>query len=220
MKKTTTPFFFIVLLFFLVGSTSLVKSQNIVTNGDFESWTGGQPDGWTTIDPGITVTQETTIIHGGSSSASVDVTTATQGNTDFRQTVSVTGGISYDVSVWVYHTEGNMKARLYVAGYQGYSDNTITGAWQEMTYTYTYPADTNIEIGLRFYDQTGFDGNEIVYVDDYVISPASGGGNTQALYLEEFTSDLGTTTHYSVTGDNQVWEWANYGNPPGCSKMN
>ena len=220
MKKTTTPFFFIVLLFFLVGSTSLVKSQNIVTNGDFESWTGGQPDGWTTIDPGITVTQETTIIHGGSSSASVDVTTATQGNTDFRQTVSVTGGISYDVSVWVYHTEGNMKARLYVAGYQGYSDNTITGAWQEMTYTYTYPADTNIEIGLRFYDQTGFDGNEIVYVDDYVISPASGGGNTQALYLEAFTSDLGTTTHYSVTGDNQVWEWANYGNPPGCSKMN
>ena len=220
MKKSITPFFLIMLLFFLTGSTSLVKSQNIVTNGDFESWTGGQPDGWTTIDPGITVTQETTIIHGGSSSASVDVITGTQSNTDLRQTVSVTGGTTYDVSVWVYHTEGNMKARLYVDGYQGYSDNTITGSWQEITYTYTPAADADVEIGLRFYDQTGFDGDEIVYVDDYVIQPASGGGGTtQTLYLEEFASDLGATTQYSVTGDNQVWEWANYGNPPGCSKM-
>ncbi len=219
MKKTITPSFLIALLFFLLGSAAMLKSQNIVTNGDFESWTGGQPDGWTTIDPGITVTQETTIIHGGSSSASVDVTTGTQSNTDFRQTVSVTGGTTYDVSVWVYHTEGNIKARLYVDGYQGYSDNTITGAWQEITYTYTPAADADVEIGLRFYDQTGFDGSEIVYVDDYVIS-AQGGSTTQTLYFEEFTSDLGATTQYSVTGDNQVWEWANYGNPPGCSKMN
>ena len=221
MRKTFTPLFLIALSFLLLGSADFVKSQNIVVNGDFESWTGGQPDGWTTIDPGITVTEETTIIHGGSSSASVDVTTGTQSNTDFRQTVSVTGGTTYDVSVWVYHTEGNMKARLYVADYRGYSDNTITGSWQEMTYTYTPAADANIEVGLRFYDQAGFDGDEIVYVDDFVMTAQSGGGgNTQVLYFEEFTSDLGATTQYSVTGDGQVWEWANYGNPPGCSKMN
>lgn len=209
------------LLVFLlfVGFSTLSLSQNIVVNGDFESWTGGVPDGWTTIDAGITVTEETTIINGGGSSASVDVTTDAQADTDLRQTISVVGGTEYDVSVWVYHTEGNLKARLYIDGYLNYSDNTITGSWQEMTYSYTPSADGSIEVGLRFYDQTGFDGAEIVYVDDYVISEVTGGGTGQTIYLETFDSDLGATTQHTIVGDGQVWEWANFGNPAGCSKM-
>ena len=83
------------------------NAQNLVTNGDFESWTAGVPDGWTTIDPGIIVTEETTIIHGGSSSANIEVTTGSQSNTDFRQDISIVAGTDYNVSVWVYHTEGS-----------------------------------------------------------------------------------------------------------------
>jgi len=113
MRKLTRLSPLTVLLVLAVGLTS--NAQNIISNGDFESWSGGNPDGWTTIESGITVTEETTIIYEGSSSASIDVTTGTQGDTDFRQTVSVIGGTDYNVSVWVYHTEGNMKARLYVA---------------------------------------------------------------------------------------------------------
>ena len=218
MRKITLKNFLTALLIFTVGLTA--NAQNIISNGDFESWTGGNPDGWTTIDPGITVTEETTIIYEGSSSASIDVTTGDQGDTDIWQTVSVIGGTEYNVSVWVYHTEGNMKARLYVADYRNYSDNTITGSWQEVTYSYTPSVDSDIEVGLRFYDQTGFDGAEIVYVDDFLMEPSGGGGGTgQTIFLETFDANLGATTQHTVLGDGQVWEWANYGNPAGCSKM-
>ncbi len=196
------------------------NAQSIVVNGDFESWTAGVPDGWTTIDAGITVTEATSPIHGGSKSASVDVTTGTQANTDFRQSVNVVGGTDYDVSVWVYHTEGFVKARLYVDTYLNYSDNTITNAWQELTYTYSAASDGTVEIGLRFYDQSGFDGAEIVYVDDFTMTPVGGGGPTPSyIYFEPFESDLGQTTGYNSVGA-QVWEYASYGLPAGCSYMN
>ncbi|MBI9067297.1 MAG: lamin tail domain-containing protein [Salinivirgaceae bacterium] len=142
------------------------SSPELVLNGDFESWTAGVPDGWTTIESGTTITEETTEIHGGSSSASFEVTTGDQGSTDFRQTVTVENGKTYDFSVWVKHTEGFMKARLFVSDYEGYSDNSNTTTWQEVTHTYTATSDGDIEVGLRFYDQTGVDLPEIVYVDD------------------------------------------------------
>lgn len=43
-------------------------------------------------------------------------------------------------------------------------------------------------------------------------------GNVTVIQQEAFAMGLGHWTPYSVTGD-QVWEWADYGNPPGCAKM-
>ncbi len=160
------------LIFFLLVITS--SFAQVVSNGDFESWTGTTPDDWTTIDSGITTSQESAIIHSGSSSASIEVTTGTQANTDIRQSISLVNGDDYTVSVWVKHTEGQMKARLYVDGYRDYSDNGNLD-WQEITYSFT-ASSTSIEIGLRFYDQSGFDGSEIVYVDDFVITNTSVSG--------------------------------------------
>jgi PKD repeat protein len=194
--------------------------QSIVNNGDFESWTAGVPDGWTTIESGIVVTEATSPVYGGSKSASVDVITGTQGDTDFRQTVNVIGGTDYDVSVWVYHTEGFVKARLYVGTYLDYSDNTIVGSWQEITYTYSAASDGSVEIGLRFYDQSGFDGAEIVYVDDFTMTPTGGGGpTTDQIFFEPFDSDLGQTSGYNAVGA-QFWDFGNFGLPAGCSVMN
>jgi len=144
----------------------------ILSNGDMESWTNNTPDNWTTIDSGITTAQESTIIHGGTYSASIEVTTEAQANTDFMQSVTLISGHDYHVSVWIYHTEGNIKARLYVNGWRNYSNNSNTGLWQELTYNFT--ANSNgIDVGLRFYDQSSFDGSEIVYVDDFSITDQS-----------------------------------------------
>ena len=175
--------------FGLLFSFSLSWGQ-IVSNGNFETWTGNTPDDWTTIDSGITTSKELTDIHGGSASASIEVTTGTQSNTDIRQSISVVNGHEYNISVWVKHTEGYIKARLYIDGYQGYSDNTNTSTWQEITYTYTANS-SSIEIGLRFYDQSGFDGSEIVYVDDFVITDTS-------------TTPTITTSTSSLTGFNYI----------------
>jgi hypothetical protein len=39
------------------------------------------------------------------------------------------------------------------------------------------------------------------------------------IHQETFDSDLGTWSGYTVTGDDQVWEWADFGDPAGCAKM-
>ena len=136
-----------------------------MTNGDFEQWSSSSPTGWNTIDSGISVSQETSIVKSGSNAAKVTVNTGTQSNTDFQQSVSVVSGQTYNFSVSVYHTEGNVKARLYVDGYQNYSVPSQTGQWQDIAYSYTASSTKNINVGLRFYDESGFDGSEVVYID-------------------------------------------------------
>ncbi|UAA38450.1 endonuclease [Paraneptunicella aestuarii] len=148
-----------------------------VSNGDFENWSGSTPTGWTTIDSGISVAQSTTYSYTGSSSAKITVNTGTQASTDFRQTINVTSGQTYDFSVRIYHTEGNVQARLYVGNYLNYSNNSLTNQWQELTYSYTASTTGTLEVGLRFYDQTGFDGSEVVYVDSFLPTDTSGGGS-------------------------------------------
>ncbi|WP_428818785.1 endonuclease [Microbulbifer sp. MCCC 1A16149] len=149
-----------------------------VDNGDFEDWTSGSPDGWTTIDSGIDVSRTTSTVYSGSSAASVRVTTGTQSSTDLRQTVSVSAGQTYNFSVWVRHTEGSVAARLYVNGYRDYTNYSQTGQWQQLSYSFTASGSGTIEVGLRFYDRWGFDGSEVVYVDAFEPTNTSGGGSS------------------------------------------
>ncbi|MCV5216298.1 hypothetical protein OFC53_34240, partial [Escherichia coli] len=67
----------------------------------------------------------------------------------------------------VYHTEGHVKARLVADGYHGYSNPQQTNQWQELTLNYTATTTKTIDVGLRFYDEAGFDGSEVVYVDNF-----------------------------------------------------
>ncbi|MEN8192973.1 MAG: T9SS type A sorting domain-containing protein [Bacteroidota bacterium] len=159
---------YLVLIFLLV-LTEIGLGQ--IANGDFESWTSGAPDGWTTIDDSIVVTEENSIYHNGSASASIEVIAINQAYTDLRQSISVVNGNTYIFSAFVYHTEGNLEARFYIDGFHNYSDHSIIGSWQEIRYEYLATSTGTIEIGLRFYDQENFDGSEVVYVDDFAIIP-------------------------------------------------
>ncbi|MGO2476847.1 MAG: endonuclease [Pseudoalteromonas sp.] len=138
-----------------------------ITNGGFEHWSGNSPSNWNTIDSGITLLQSSNIVNSGSLAAKVAVTTATQSNTDLQQSVKVEAGQSYLFSTWVYHTEGGIKARLIADGYQDYSDPALLNQWQQLSYQYTASSSATINVGLRFYDVSGFDGHENVYVDTF-----------------------------------------------------
>lgn len=153
----------------LVGLLAFASGQAFadIENGGFEQWSGNSPVGWSLIDSGIQVAPATNIVKIGTKSAAVTVNTADQAATDLRQTVQVAAGQTYSFNVSVYHTEGHIKARLYVNGYQGYSTESLTGQWQTLSYTYTASSAGSIEVGLRFYDVAGFDGSELVYVDDF-----------------------------------------------------
>lgn len=212
----------------LLASASTAMA--VIDNGHFENWSGNTPDGWTTIDSGISVAPSSTS-HAGASAAAITVNTGSQSSTDLRQSVDVVSGNTYDFSVWVYHTEGHLKARLYVDGYQNYSSNTQTNQWQQISYSYTANTTGSIEVGLRFYDQSGFDGSELVYVDDFTpVSSATGGGSTGGgstggnnggnsntcvgTQINLTTDNYGSETSWTVTDSNgtEVASGSGYGN--------
>ncbi|MBA6251867.1 MULTISPECIES: endonuclease [unclassified Colwellia] len=174
-----------------------------VNNGSFETWLAGSPSGWTTIDSGISVNKNTTIFQEGLSSAEITVNTGTQGSTDIQQLVSVVAGQTYEFSVWVYHTEGSIKARLYIDGYQGYSNESLVNQWQQVTHSYTASSTSDIAVGLRFYDIAGFDGSEIVYVDYFQPTQASGGVtgscSTNNVTFSLTTDNYGYETSWTLT---------------------
>lgn len=191
-------------------TTALTLSAQ-TSPGDFESWSGNVPDGWTTVDSGISLSPSTTAV-SGSQSAAVEVTTTDQGSTDLRLDVAVTAGTPVDFSVWVRHTEGHMRARLYVDGYRGYSSASLTNQWQELSYTLNPSTTGTVEVGLRFYDVSGFDGAEIVYVDAFepLGGSSSGGGGSgsgggaggvgcTSVALNLATDNYGSETSWEIT---------------------
>lgn len=208
--------------------TSFSFGQNLAVNGEFENWTTGVLDTWTS-ESGTTVLEESSIVDEGTRSARFDVTTQTQGDTDLRQTITVENGKIYDVSVRIYQGDNQARARLFVDGYQGYSDSSIIGSWQTVTYEYTATADGTIDIGLRFYDITAnWVSGSTIYVDDYqfteqvapsiaITSPAEASTGTStnvniALSVNNFVVDAvndgnGGHIHYTVDGGSTVMKY-------------
>ncbi|WP_024589521.1 MULTISPECIES: endonuclease [unclassified Pseudoalteromonas] len=185
----------------LLGSLPVMAN---VANGGFEQWSGNTPDAWTTIDSGIALSRSTSTVKSGSSSAAVNVTTGSQSNTDLLQQVAVEAGKTYNFSADVYHTEGKIKARLYVDGYQGYSNQAQTNQWQTVSHSYTASSDKTISVGLRFYDVSGFDGSETVYVDNFLPN-ADGSASTSctdnSLTLTLNTDNYGSETSWAVNNN-------------------
>lgn len=203
------------LILTLLSSFSFMASADVL-NGNFEAWSNAIADNWTTVDTGINVSQNTNTIKTGTSSAAITVNTATQGSTDFLQNIAVTAGQNYDFSVWVYHTEGGVKARLFADGYRGYSDPNLVNQWQQVSYTYSASTTKEIAVGLRFYDTTGFDGSETVYVDDFEPTASAGTGGGTGCSGNEITFSL-TTDQY---GYETSWSIKNSSNVEQASGSN
>ncbi|GAA74059.1 MAG: endonuclease [Colwellia sp.] len=175
-----------------------------VENGSFEQWSGNTPDAWSTIDSGISLSRSTNIVKTGNSAAAVNVTTGSQANTDLLQQITVEAGKTYAFSTDVYHTEGKVKARLFVDGYQGYSNNTQTNQWQTISHSYTASSNKTINVGLRFYDVSGFDGNELVYVDNFLPTSndsSSGSCSGNSLSFSLTTDNYGSETSWAINNN-------------------
>jgi len=172
MKKIYT----LILLLFVFSIAT--NAQELTVNGDFETWPGGTLGTWTSKS-GTTILGEATIVHGGDSSMNVELTTGSQGNTDLRQSIDVVNGHTYQVSVWVYHLDTVSKVTIYADAWTNiFTNHSLTNVWQEITYQYTADADSDIEIGLRFYDVPDFStaGSSFMYVDDYSVIDLSVSG--------------------------------------------
>jgi len=179
-----------------------------IKNGSFETWSNAVPSDWTTIDSGLSISENKSIVKAGLSSAAISVNTNSQSSTDFQQLMAVEAGKTYAFSTWVYHTEGNIKTRLYVDGYQGYSNENLINQWQQISFSYAASTSKNIAVGLRFYDTAGFDGAEVVYIDDFQpsiteIPNPNSCANTEAKFSLT-TDNYGYETSWTIKDKNSV----------------
>ena len=203
-----------------------VSAQNMVTNPGLESWDDANtPSDW---DKYENITQETTTIHGGTYSAKQQA-----GTSDLTQELTgIVGENNYTISFWYYDNDVDAKCRIWsywLSGGSTIADNAAelrpgtyssdNLSWQEYTVTIDAPASAD---GFRFEVRTYKDNSNtgFIYYDDFsVIDNGSSGGTILTIYEEPFETTLGATSQYSVSGA-QVWEWADFGSPAGCSKMN
>lgn len=159
-------------------------AQNVITNGGFETWTEGTPDGWliTLGTNGGSVTQETTIVYEGQSSVKLTAPTGTGNNrvgfTDF----AVTPGTTYTLTYWYYDQDNNARFRHWasfrtataalpnnqqVPEFQPSTYNENTNGWQQVTVSGVAPVDAEImRLDFRVFQQANDAAGGSVYVDN------------------------------------------------------
>ncbi len=163
MKKNSTLLFFILL-------TIITYSQNLVLNGDMESWENSStPTSWELYD---NVTQNSTYVHGGTYSAAQMSASSTQ---KLRQDViNIIGGQEYTTEaksrIWSYWMEDGTyldddEDVLRPSEYSVENPN-----WQHYTVTLIAPMNANeFRFDVRTYHQDNATGSYIFY-DDFSIS--------------------------------------------------
>ncbi|MCD4734496.1 MAG: choice-of-anchor J domain-containing protein, partial [Bacteroidales bacterium] len=183
MKKSIFYFCFVACLGLLFNLQ--VSAQNLVANGDLESWTGGEPDGWQKIE---NISQESNTIHGGSYSAKH---TSDQVTKDLQQDITgLQGGTEYNISFWYYDNDPEARTRIWSYWLEGtttlpdnadelrpstYSEDNSN--WQQFTITLTAPAAADgFRFEVRVYKQDNVWGGSVFYDDfnltgDIVINP-------------------------------------------------
>lgn len=155
------------------------------SNWGFEDWTQSPIEDFEYLTFDFTLTQETTLVHGGSSSGNLTWTSQTNQDLQTAYRYPVTPATDYTCHLWVYDNDNAGALRVGIAWYtsggtrttdwpgagSGYSEDGA--AWAEISHTATAPGDAaTMSCIVRMYDTTvNWDGNATVYVDDLSITP-------------------------------------------------
>jgi hypothetical protein len=139
----------------------IICHKSLVDNGGFESWTAGDPDGWSDVGT-PTVTQETTVVHSGSNSCKVVADAADEG---ISQALTGLGNdVWHTATFWIYRVSGTVRVRAYeppgTISYQQLISDRV-GSWEK--YCVTFKASSSGTIQL---DITSSGGAATFYVDD------------------------------------------------------
>ncbi len=210
MKKLLS--FITVLAFSLISFQSI--GQNMVTNGDLESWDNSTtPTGWDLYD---NITQESTEVHNGSFSAAHESDASTQ---KFRQDIDgIVGGQTYHIVY--YYKDNDPAARTRIWSYW-MQDGTYLDAdadvlrpseysednpdWQVFDEVLIAPANANqFRFEVRVYNQDNNIGGH-VYYDDFSFTADNTVYPEPTNYPTDFTATANginiTLTWTDATGD-------------------
>ena len=172
MKKN----YFTLLLIAIVLMPFIGMGQQLVQNGDLESWDdANNPTNW---DKAENISQEATEIHGGTYSAAHE---SASGTKDFQQVLEgVVGGQTYTISY--YYKDNDPMARARIWSYWLEAGSTLdanadelrpdtysedNADWQQFSLTLAAPPNADgFQFEVRVYKQDGATGG-YVYYDDF-----------------------------------------------------
>lgn len=186
-----------------------ITGDNLLTNGDFETWTNGQPDNWKSTNTASSATlSQSTEAHGGS--YSVKVAHDANGNKRLAYKELKLKAGSYGVSFFVKASEATASINPgYTTvtdkvnyNYNGYV-NDITTEWQQVSYNFTLSAETEVNLVVMVPKNSAAD----AIIDDFTLVTSDGGivdGNdtpatpdtpdTDAIFSESFANGQGNFT--------------------------
>ena len=172
MKKN----YFTLLLIAIVLMPFVGMSQQLVQNGDLESWDdANNPTNW---DKAENISQEATEIHGGTYAAAHE---SASGTMDFQQVLEgVVGGQTYTISYYYKDNDAMARGRIWsywLADGSTLADNEDVlrpstysednADWQLFTTTLTAPPNADgFRFEVRVYKQDDMTGGH-VYYDDF-----------------------------------------------------
>ncbi len=214
MKKLFT-----LLIAFII--TGFVYGQTVI-NGNFESWTGANPDGWTLTPDGTDITFSQGTSQGVTGDALKIVANTNEAGSDgeFENTVTdIVPGNTYSVSVFVKSNDDLILIRYWDVRWLDATDtqvgvdiddntyNSITlDNWTEHTITgnpITAPANAvKLRVNFRVYIQTGFaSGTTSMLVDSF---------NVKTIYTLPFTENFNTgiPAYWTIVDSlSDSWTW-------------
>ena len=156
-----------------------ITGDNLLTNGDFETWTNGQPDNWKSTNTASSATlSQSTEAHGGSYSVKVarDANGKDNKRLAYKELKLKTG--SYGVSFYVKASEATASINPgYTTvtdkvnyNYNGYVNN-ISTEWQQVSYNFTLSAETEVNLVVMIPKNSAAD----VIIDDFTLATSDGG---------------------------------------------
>ena len=209
------------------GDTPAPTGDNLIANGDFETWTGDAPDNWNGVAGNATL-EKSTDVHGGSAALLIKSNSANKRLS--YKAIKLKKG-TYNISLYAKAVTGTSKiAPGYVAIINGAPDSQnymyietypeVGTSWTKIDHSFTLGADTEVCLVIMKHKSTSND----VIIDDYSLTSSDGGlidggdtpggGDTPAptgAYLDEsFANGKGNFTIDDKVFSG-VWTAASYG---------
>jgi hypothetical protein len=178
-------------LLIVLSVVTTLSAQNLVTNGDFELWTGDVPNGYLLLQASGTRNDIafSRAASAGRTGDALKITSVVNGSSfdgSFEITITgITPGKSYDLSCWVKSEDDKVWVRYWDTRFLDTSDATVGSdlddsgynpltynAWTKYgAFTLVAPANAaKLRINFRVYVQTGFVANtSAILVDDLTV---------------------------------------------------
>ena len=194
--------------------TPTPTGDNLIANGDFETWSGGAPACWKSASTASSATlAQSTSAHSGSYAVQVQGSTSANKRLAYQEITLKAG--TYNMKFYAKGDGAEASVRPgYVPvesgkvgsyAYGDYVDNISSTEWTEVNHSFTLLAETTLCLVIMNPKSTGTN----VLIDDFELTTSDGGGgNTEpadegikTVTVAEFNAAAeSTTVWYQLTG--------------------